>query len=469
VVLLAQPLLITTLGMERYGQWAVLTAVVALTAIADLGIANAVTVALPDAHGDAVRERNLLSTSLTMILALGSAVAVALFLAAPLLYDILFSTGQYAGEVVPALRILGLTALGRLLTLWMQGWAAGLRRYDITAKADSALVIVQNAGLVGLAAAGQSLVVLAAWLAISTWGGALLHGILLLRAGQPPVAPRWHRAESRELAGVGIVYWGTNVSSLVFMNGDRLLVNRLLGAEAVALYALGVSIVGKINEVSALPIRPIVPEIAHRLRSGDPRGPQHVFFRAVEVNSALTLVLAAAVMWVAGPAAALLMPPAKAALLAPLLRRLALVYACYSTFAPPYFLLIAYRRIWPVFVWSWIGTAVTLGLIPILAPYGVVNVAWANFAYSLILITNIYAARLLELPAGAIWRKLVPPMVSFGLAATSSCRACVSSSAKRSAPRWKRKVNPRLRPAATSGRVRCHVPHFENTRSCGSS
>jgi len=419
VVVLAQPLLIATLGMARYGQWAVLMALVALSAIADLGVANAVTVTLPQAQADPDRERALLSGSLAMILVLGCAVAAVCLLAAPLLYDVLFSTGEYAGEMVPALRLVGLAALGRLVTLWLQGWAAGLRRYDIPAKADSVMVIVQNAGLIGLSAAGQSLVILSAWLVLSTWGGALLHVVLLRRAGQRLMMPRWHAAESREVAGVGILYWGANVSSLVFMNGDRLLVNRIMGAEAVALYALGVSIVGKINEVSALPIRPIVPEIAHRLRTGEEHGNRDVFFRAIEVNSALTLVLAAAVMWAAGPVSVLLIHE-KGALLAPLLRALALVYACYSTVAPPYYLLIAYRNLWPVFIWSWLGTIATLALIPVLAPFGIVTVAWANLAYSLVLVTNFRAARLLGLPPGVAWMKLVRPMVSFAAVFTAA-------------------------------------------------
>ena len=61
-------------------------------------------------------------------------------------------------------------------------------------------------------------------------------------------------------------------------------------------------------------------------------------------------------------------------------------------------------------------------------------------------------------------------------AGTSACRrsrragsprpaaaaACSASSANGSPGWWKKNVKPRFRPQATSGRARCHVPHFEN-------
>ena len=76
---------------------------------------------------------------------------------------------------------------------------------------------------------------------------------------------------------------------------------------------------------------------------------------------------------------------------------------------------------------------------------------------------QVDGAFLLRLAARARGRspgryQCVSAISSCGLAATSSCRSRAAVSANADPGSWKKNVNPRLRPHATSGSARCHVP-----------
>ena len=91
------------------------------------------------------------------------------------------------------------------------------------------------------------------------------------------------------------------------------------------------------------------------------------------------------------------------------------------------------------------------------------------------LVAKPFESRLVEVD-GAFGLRLLGRAPDRSPAGTSACRRSrragspppAAAAGDRRRPRtaspgwWKKNVNPRFRPQATSGRGRCHVPHFEN-------
>jgi O-antigen/teichoic acid export membrane protein len=388
LLVLVQPLLLRFLGTGQYGVWALLTVVLSLALLADTGLTQAVTALLPRERRESGADGPVVVPVTLLFLVLQGLVVAAgiVVFAGPIIGMLL---GHHDADATLALRIMGATVVPRLLQQWVAGYEAGLMKYHVFAVAESVALTLQNAGLVVLAMRRASLPTLAGWLLATTVAGLAIHWLAL---GRPvprgfrfPERRRW-----REVLTFGYSFWVTGVALTVFTQVDRLVVNAVLGVEAVALYSVATGIGAKINELTALPLRPMLPFVSG---SAEPAQVRRAF---VGGTIACTVVVAIVTAGVVASARLLagMITETHSHQLAVLIAAIATVYGLYSLSAPAFLTLLGLRRVKLLAFTVWAGCLTTLALIRVLASTGGLSAAaWGNAGFCIVLVMIFYAAR----------------------------------------------------------------------------
>lgn len=392
---MTQLVLIRVLGLERYGVWIVLLSAVGLSSLAELGLSSALTIFLAEAYSR--QDEDSISSTLGMTLSgitiIGLVTSCLWLFGANWLQGVLFPARADDREILVTLQILGLGLLPRLWQQWIIGWEAGLSRYDLQAKGESISLVILNIGLMVLALLHRDFVVLSWWYVVVSSITVLYHWYLVKQIGVCKL--RWHGGRQRilELLRFSWIHWVTNICGILFGKVDRLVVNAVLGLDAVGLYAAATSIVVKINELSALPVQPITPEVSAAYARRDLSRLRTLFEHAVTVNALIVYAMVTTVLWGASYISAVIAPN-QASELSMLLQTLGLAYALYSLMAVAYYTLMGLKEPQVTASATLIGAVITLLAIWLLAPtYGLRGVAWANASYSIIWVMNVHAAR----------------------------------------------------------------------------
>jgi len=387
LLVLVQPLLLRFLGAEQYGVWALLNVILALALLADTGLSQAVTALLPrerreQGAGAAVVVPVTLSFVVAQGVVVGACVAV---FAGPIVGALL---GHPHPDATAALRIVGATVVPRLLQQWIAGYEAGLMKYHVFAVAESISIVLQQGGVVVLALRRATLTEMAAWLLATTIASLAIHWLALRR----PVPRGWRfpdRRRWREVLTFAYSFWLTNVATTLFSQVDRLVVNAVLGVEAVALYSVATGIGARINELAALPLRPMLPFIS----GADPHQVRRAFLGGTIACAVVVVVVTAGITGLA-PLLGTLITATRSDDLAVLIASVATVYGIYSLATPAFLTLLGLRRVKLVAWIVWGGFAATIVLIWLLSKtFGLTGAAWGNAGYCFVLLMVVFAAR----------------------------------------------------------------------------
>lgn len=399
VSLAALPVLTHTLGLERYGVWAVLVSVLTLTSALQFGLAPALSFHLAKAAGDVEEQSEILGTSLVLFAGLGLFVAAVLVGGSKPIAGALFHGASRRRDAEPALIFFGAAAFLQYLKQWLLAAEAGLQRFDLQAWAEGLGTIALYGGLAVVSLAGFGVPALAGWLVIATVGTLGAHWYLWRSRVKLTIRTRgrWRAARARELFSFGTRQWASQLGSILFGQADRILVNIAVGPAAAGLYSAATAVAGRINELSAAPLQVIVPAIAESRAAGDEARVGQIYERARTLNMLMAYGLASVVMVGAEPLAALLVP-SRVGTMTTLLRILGLAYGLYSLNAVGYFAAQGVGR--PSINARWVPLTGVLFLAMLWAAverYGVTGAAWANLTYGLTLGVNYEVSRLIGL------------------------------------------------------------------------
>jgi O-antigen/teichoic acid export membrane protein len=387
LLIVVQPLLLRFLGTQQYGVWALLNVVLSVALLADTGLTQSVTALLPRERRDGVAEPVVVPVTLALLVSQGLVVSIAIMLlAAPIVTMLL---GQPDAEATLALRIIGATVVPRLLQQWLGGYEAGLMKYEVFAVAESTAIALQYGGLVVLAIGKASLSALATWLLAMTIASLAIHWLALRRP--IPRGVRFpDRKQWRDVLSFGYSFWITSVALILFSQVDRLVINAVLGVDAVAIYAVATGIGTKINELAGLPLRPMLPYVSGSAQPGQIR---RAFVGGTIACAVVVTVVTAAVTGLA-PFLAAVISETHARDLGILIAVIATIYGIYSLSAPGYLTLLGLRRV-RFLAWTvWAGFVSTIVLIWFLARFsGLTAAAWGNAGYCIVLIMAVVAAR----------------------------------------------------------------------------
>ena len=274
--LVSIPLTYRYLGADRYGIWMVLTSIIGAMAFADLGIGNGLVNAISDAYGKGDRElaRRHLTSAITLLLCIAAIVCVA---------------GLASYPFIPWMRVFNVrsapaAAEGAKAFLVLFLWFVANIPLGIVARAQAGL---QEAYWSQVVAACGSAVSLAALVVVvfirgslpllvfaSTFGtilGVFVNGWVLFRR-RPWLLP--HRgafsADSvKMILKLGLMFFVLQVAGSIGFTSDNIVIAQILGAAAVAVYAVPQKLFSIVSVLVTIGLGPMWPAYGEAIARGD--------------------------------------------------------------------------------------------------------------------------------------------------------------------------------------------------------
>lgn len=272
VGLLVSPLLLATLGVERYGLWSLLWAITGSLGLLDLRLAAALTplVATEWAREKHDRMVRLVTTGLTFYAALGILEVGVVLLWTRMPGLMTWLPGSLREEGIVALVAAAAVFAVNSVTLVFTSLLHAIQRFDLAARIAIAVTVFRGAVLVAVAWGGGGLreLVLAEgsvaclqWLVTIRVVRRLLPEVRLLRWPDP--------GAFRELIRFGGKLQMAHIAHLISLHADKLLLSAFLGLTAVAYYDLGQKIAYLMRGLPLLLISATMPVVSVMDARGD--------------------------------------------------------------------------------------------------------------------------------------------------------------------------------------------------------
>ncbi len=272
VGLVVSPVLLTALGVERYGLWSLLWAITGSLSLLDVRVAAALTplVATEWAREEHDRVVRLVTTGLTFYAALGilELGGVLLWTRVPGLLAWIPEPLKEEGTLalIVAVAVFALNSVA----LVFRGVLNGLQRFDQNAQITMAMGVFRCVVLVTVALAGGGLpelllgeAAVACFLCATTARAVrrLLPGLRFIRVPSTDAL--------RDLLAFGGKLQIAHIAHLISLHADKLLLSAFLGLPAVAYYDLGQKIAYVMRGLPLLSISATMPVVSAMEVGGD--------------------------------------------------------------------------------------------------------------------------------------------------------------------------------------------------------
>ena len=308
VTIVSVPLTLSYLGNERFGLWMTATSVVSMLAFADFGIGNGLLTVIAEASGrDDLQEiRKYIASGFAILLGIAACMLLVFFsIVYPLVnWPHLFNvhTAAAQAESGPAIAALVLCVAGSVTAL-------------IVPRVELAL---QHGFIYNLwVTIGQIASIAAIWLISAKHGSVPL--LILALSGIPHVTsgvnglfffhrnrqyrPSWllvNRAAMKRILNTGLLFVLLQVGLSVSFASDKLIIARLLGAEAVASYSVYERVFGVGVSLMMVMLTPIWPAYAEAWARNDTHWVRRALRRSLSLSFGVSTAFAAAIVF-AGP------------------------------------------------------------------------------------------------------------------------------------------------------------------------
>lgn len=298
--LISVPLYLSVLGQERYGVLVLVWTITGYLGFFDLGLGLATRYEMARRSVvSAQQQYDLLWTSTLLSLGLGLAAACVMYLVAWVAFGTLVDMSpDIRDEALAVLPWIGAMVALNILNGVMFGALSGQERFlsvSLMKLASSALS--QFVPLIAVIWLGASLV----------WAvPALALGTLVLSAMLVPLAsarfflrlrPQFLKGDVKQLFSYGLWSSGASFGRQMLSNGDRFFIGSLLGAAAVALYTVPMSLMQR----AATAPRSVVEVIFPRIAKAAPDQLVQMARRVTAANMAFGTILSAGAILVIHP------------------------------------------------------------------------------------------------------------------------------------------------------------------------
>jgi len=345
------PLIIRIIGLEEYGLWALVSAVVGLVSLMEGGLSISTTVfASRDlARNDSIGLAQTITVAFVSMIGLATLISVSLAVSSGVIGSLFTNLNVLEKEaVVSALRFSAIVIWARLAQQVFAGIEQAHHRYGILNTISTIQQALMSLGVLWVAWMGGRIVAFMLWHAAISVLSLLVHVVVVWRLIRPVgLSFHWSKAKWREIGFYSLLSWVSTLGTALFGQCDRLIVGRLLGTEILGIYAAITNVTLQINSVSALPTQPLVPFIAgakanHQLQSLQVR---RRVKEALEVSAVIALGLGATLFLLAPMVLKLLLPAAQAAFYRFEFQMAVVIYSLYSINAVGYHLLYGIQAV----------------------------------------------------------------------------------------------------------------------------
>lgn len=402
--ILSVPILVRVLGLKTFGEWALLQSIVSLAGLAEFGISSALAVRYAQATAVAnaalaAQIRNASFLILTLTGLLSAVVLVVVGLVGPQIST--WSTVErsiWFGCLATAPG-----GLLRLWQIWFVGLETGLGDYATQARVETFSLLLMNLATIVLAFAGFGIAGLALATSVVSGLSVLMHFIVVRNRHRLSPRIEWSTTGMPDLLGFGVRHWLSNLGGMLFTKCDRLVVFAVLGGQGAGYYAACVSIVSRINELSAIPIQPVVPLLSAAQSDGSSEDTRQLFRTVLHRSGAIVTVLGVGVIaW--APFLGVLSVGERPDAVIEALIVMSAIYAGYSAAAPGHYANLGFGRPGRNAILAMLCGVGALGAIDGLGKlFGLAGAAAGNIVYCGILALNFQAGK----DAGLTLRELI--------------------------------------------------------------
>jgi O-antigen/teichoic acid export membrane protein len=305
--LVSVPLTYRYLGGERYGIWMVLTSFIAVMAFADLGIGNGVVNAISEAYGRDDRQlaREYVTSAFVLLFAVGSVLGLVGTLAYPFIPWVrLFNVASHsaASEGARAFLVLFYWFVVNIPLSVITRVQSGLQKAYWSQIVTALGNILSLLGLLIVVAKHGSL----AWLVFASTFGTIVATVLngwLLFDRNPWLIPEWHdyRGDrAKRLLKLGILFFVLQVAGAVGYTSDNIVIAQVLGASAVAVYAVPQKLFSFVSMIVSMGTGPLWPAYGEAMARGDAVWVRRCFWGSLRASLAFSVPLCT-ILAFAGP------------------------------------------------------------------------------------------------------------------------------------------------------------------------
>jgi len=397
-MLLAAPFLVHKLGLQQYGIWMLVSAILGSMGILSTGFGDATVKYVSTYRGQKNREgvQRTIRATLSINMFLGGLFGALVWLIAPFSVQHIFKIEpEFHLATIQAIRISAVILVLRSVESVFVSTLRAYERYGPPVKLNIFLRCVVVISAVVLAAVGRGVVAIMA--ATLFWSAliVILQAVTARRVvGILNPFPTLAKPALAEVFSFGCFSWLQSLAGVAFTYADRFLVAAMLGAAPVAIYVLCVQATQPIHGISAAAFNFVFPHISSRHEAGEVDGPRRVFRLALvsSLGSAVILclpfVLAGKqllVVWMGGTFA-------KEAY--SVLVLLAFAHLVLSLNVVPHYTLLAFGNAPYVSMTNAVGGILALGAVGVLIPsLGLNGAALGRLIYGITTVINLYKVR----------------------------------------------------------------------------
>jgi O-antigen/teichoic acid export membrane protein len=389
-MLVAAPYLVHKLGLQQYGIWMLVSAILGSMGILSTGFGDA-TVKYVSAYrgqNNAAGVQRTIRATMTINTLLGALFGALIWITTPYAVDHIFKIEPvFHAASVQAIRVSAVILLVRSVESVFVSAQRAYERYGPPVKLNVFLRSIIVVSAVVLAAIGRGVV--AIMIATLFWSALIVifQAIAARRAvGSLNPFPTFARNALAEVFSFGCFSWLQALAAVVFSYADRFLVAAILGTAPVAIYVLCVQATQPIHGLAAAAFNFVFPHISSRHQAGEIDGPRRVFRLASLISLVLSIALALPLIVFGKPLLTFWMGKQVANDGHLVLSLLAIAYALMALNAVPHYALLAFGRVRLITGLNLSsGILLTLLMAALVPVFGLVGAALGRIAYSMLL------------------------------------------------------------------------------------
>jgi O-antigen/teichoic acid export membrane protein len=302
--LISVPLALHYLGIERYGLWMTIGAVITVLGFSDLGINNGLINGIAKAHGRDDRQlaRQYVSSAFFFLVAVALILGAAFAIAYPWIHwSSIFRvrSAQAMSEVGPAVAVITCCFLiniptgivSRVQSGYQEGFIANL--WSSLGSILSLLFLLLvihihgSLALLVLAMAGAPIVAL------------VLNGAFEFGIQRPWLFPSWRYVKpgvSKSLLRLGSLFFILQIDGAIAYSSDNIVLAAVLGPEAVSQYAVPAKLFSLVTLATSFLTVPLWPAYGEALARGDHHWIRRTLYRSLVLCAGVSVILSVALV-----------------------------------------------------------------------------------------------------------------------------------------------------------------------------
>lgn len=398
VQLALAPLLLHRLGTQEFALWALANAFVGMSQLVSFGAALATTkhVSADLASGAEVDAVSATRAAISIVVMLGGICAALLWIFAHGIAALFFAQIGPSEHVGPVIALCGLAAAIQEIDNISAAALRGAERFDLCGKTEVPLRI----------AMGSAIAVMAGSVADARTLFAVLVGMMAAKAivkiaiaqhlfkSRSCCVPTLRAEPIRRVLYFGFWQWLQSAGTIMFSAADQLIIGSVLGSAALARYSVCLQLAQYVQVLPSVMTQVIFPRISALGSRLDPRTSNQFLNSATLFSLAIASVMGVPLALGAYPILHYWIGVDFAAANHTLLIILVTVHVVLAFNVGGYYVLLGAGRGARAAAIVLFAGAVQATLALVVAPFGILMIAWSRMAYSLLTASLFFAARL---------------------------------------------------------------------------